>query len=278
MQIKQGIVFTSFKYTMYALLFINTISFYAINSASEQITNHEGLALGEIIVAYADAIDSASWLLLLLLFEFETSFDPPEKHEFWIQPLIGAATIACWVVIVYSFYGYVGGLDMLGDFAAYAGPDPCSLNDAGALFVASLDDYIPLDPSHCAAMASGALYSAELNMYATPDSFALLKRLIWIDVINAGAWIIVAGIIEFEIFLRVTRGVSPEFLRIANIVKFPFWMILVGATILWWIYGTFLDAWDAFLWIAAFFFIELNMIAKHEERAKKRSARNSPEV
>lgn len=93
MQIKTGIVYTSFKYAMYALLLLNTLYFFEVNSAAEAATNGGRVALGDLIVAYADAIDSGSWVLLLLLFEIETSYHPPAKHEYWIQPLIGGATL-----------------------------------------------------------------------------------------------------------------------------------------------------------------------------------------
>jgi len=275
MQIKTGIVYTSFKYAMYALLLLNTLYFFEVNSAAEAATNGGRVALGDLIVAYADAIDSGSWVLLLLLFEIETSYHPPAKHEYWIQPLIGGATLLCWAVILYSFYGYVGGLEMLKGFSAYSGGDPCAHSGSGALFAKTLDDYVPLDTANCAALGAGALFSADLNMFASPESFSLVKRLIWTDVINAGTWIIVAGIIELEIFMRVTGRATKKFLKVADAIKLPFWIVLVIAVFYWWALGAPVDAWDAFLWIAAFFFIELNMIAKHEERARRRAEKSS---
>lgn len=275
MQIKSGIVYTSFKYTMYALLLINTFYFFEINSAAEQATFKDGLDVGDLIVAYADAIDSLAWVILLLLFEFETSYEPPERHRKWVQPLIAAGTLLCWAVIIYSFYGYYGGLDMLTGFAAYAGPDPCNVTGSAALFAVSLDDYVPLDAENCLALGDSAYFSAELTMFASAENLGLIKRLLWTDVVNAGSWIVVAGIIELEIFLRIARRATPQFLRVANIVKAPFWIVLIVAVVYWWVLGSALDAWDAFLWIAAFFFIELNMIAKHEERARRRAESGS---
>lgn len=275
MQSKSGLAYTAFKYAMYALLLINTVYFFEMNSAAEAATSTGALSLSDVIVAYADAIDSGVWLLLLLLFEVETSYNPPERHEKWVQPLIGGATMICWAFIVYSFYGYIGGLDMMRGFAAYAGADPCSLAGTGALFANSLDDYSPLTVENCGALAAGALYSAETNMFATPEAFSVMNRLIWTDIVNAGSWIIVAGIIELEIFMRVTGRLTPGFLRVCNIIKFPFWALLVVAVVYWWVLDEPVDAWDAFLWIAAFIFIEINMIAKHEERAK-RHARAAP--
>jgi hypothetical protein len=275
MQIRSGIVYNSFKYAMYALLLINTFYFFEINSAAEQATFKSGVSLSDFIVAYADAIDSLAWVALLLLFEIETSYDPPERHRIWVQPLIAGATLLCWAVIVYSFYGYYGGLDMLPGFSVYAGPDACALIGTDAHFAVSLDEYVPLDAANCVEIAAGAQYSADLNMFAPHDNFSMIKRLLWTDVVNAGAWIVVAGIIELEIILRIAGRATPQFLRIANIVKAPFWVVLAVAVVYWWMLDAPLDAWDAFLWIAAFFFIELNMIAKHEERARRRAEQKS---
>lgn len=275
MKIFSGLAYTLFKYAMYALLFINTIYFFEMNSAAEAATFKDGVSFGDIIVAYADAIDSASWLLLLLLFEFETSYDPPERHEKWIQPLIGFATLLCWAVIVYSFYGYYGSVAMLDGFERYVGADACGRAGTDALFAASLDNYVALDAENCRSLAAGAYYNADLDMFATRESFGLLRNLIWVDVVNAGTWIIVAAIIELEIFMRVTGRMTPQFLRKVTIIKAPFWAILVIAVFVWLANGEPVDAWDAFLWIAAFVFIEVNMIAKQESRAQRRArARN----
>lgn len=270
MQIRPGILYTSFKYTMYALLLINTVYFFESNAAAEQATGNGVIALKDLIVVFADAIDSGSWLILLLLYEIETSYEPPEHIEKWFQPLIVFGTLLCWAVIVYSFYGYIGGLGILPAFSNYSGADPCSLVGTGALFAETLDVYPPLDDANCALLAAGAQYNPEINLFATPEKLSVIKRLIWTDIVNAATWIIVAGIIEIEIFLRVTHRATTKILRVFNIVKLPFWIMLVVAVCYWWYLDEPIEAWDAFLWIAAFFFIELNMIAKHEERAKRR--------
>ena len=275
MQFRSGIFYTSFKYAMYALLLINTFYFYESNAAAEEATGNGVVALKDLIVVYADAIDSGAWLLLLLLYEIETSYTPPARHEKWIQPLIASGTVLCWAVIVYSFYGYVGGLGLLNGFAGFSGGDPCSLAGTGALFAETLDDYPPLDAENCRFLSAGALYNSDVNLFASPEKLSLIKKLIWTDIVNAGTWIIVAGIIELEIFMRVTHRATTKFLKICNIVKAPFWAILVIAVLYWWRLGEPIESWDASLWIIAFFFIELNMIAKHEERVKRR-AKSTP--
>jgi hypothetical protein len=180
-------------------------------------------------------------------------------------------TLLFWAAIVYAFYGYVGGLDMLEGFSRYAGADPCLAAGTGASFAISLDDYVPLDAANCASLGAGAFYSADLNMFAAPESLSMIKRLLWTDVVNAGTWIILAALIEYEIFTRVIRRATPRLLRGLHLVQAPLWTILVVDVFYWWSLGEPLDAWDAFLWIACFFFIELNMMAKHEANARRRA-------
>lgn len=272
MQIRQGIVYTSFKYTMFALLAIDIALYYELNSAAEGFTFKEGVTFGDFIVAYADAIDAFAWVGLLVMFEIETSYEPPERYRKWATPLIGAVTLLFWAAIVYSFYGYVGGLDLVNGFAAYSGADPCTLAGTGASFALSLDDYVPLDAQNCASLDAGALYNADINMFASTEALSMINRLTWTDIVNAGAWILLGVLIEFEIFLRVTRRATPKILKALHRVQIPFWAVLVVDVFYWWSLGEPLDAWDAFLWIACFFFIELNMMAKHEENARRHGA------
>lgn len=275
MKIRTGKVYTSFKYAVFALLLINTAYFFEVNSAAEAATFANGVSFADLIVAYADGIDSLAWLLLLLMFEIETSYEPSERHRHWVGPLIGTTTLFLWAIIIYAFYGYVGSADMVKGFAVYEGAPPCSLAESGAQFAVRLNEYVALDAENCRRLASGALYRADLNMFATRDSLALINRLNWTDVVNAGTWIVLGLLIELEIFLRVTHRATPERLRILHIIQFPLWIILVVAVLYWWALGEPVEAWDAFLWIACFFFIELNMMAKHEENARRRAREES---
>lgn len=275
MRIRQGIVFNSFKYTMFALLAIDIALFYELNSAAEGFTFRNGVTLGDFVVAYADAIDAFAWVGLLVMFEIETSYEPPERWRKWATPLIGAATLLFWAVIVYSFFGYAGGLEFSDGFAPFAGGDPCALAGTGAAFANSLNDYAPLDARNCASLGAGAYYNSDANMFASANALSMIKRLSWTDVVNAGTWIILGALIEFEIFLRVTRRAAPNLLRLLHRLQSPFWAVLVIDVFYWWALGEPLDAWDAFLWIACFFFIELNMMAKHEENARRHADRIS---
>ncbi len=54
-------------------------------------------------------------------------------------------------------------------------------------------------------------------------------------------------------------------LKINKYLKGFFYGLLFVCAIYWGFEGSFLDFWDAFLWLVAFIFIELNIFQWHEE-------------
>ncbi|HOP18676.1 MAG TPA: hypothetical protein PLV61_11425 [Parvularculaceae bacterium] len=272
MIIRTGAFYQAFKYSIYAALTINTVYFFIENFAGAAYTYRDGLALTDIIVAYTDAIDTAAWLVLLLLLELETWVIPDAKLKGWVDALLSALSFLCWAVILYSFYGYVATLGVPFGFAPYAGPDPCGLAGTGAAFASSLGEYQPLDAENCLALANGALFNAGDNMFTTPENLSLIKRLAWTDVVNAGTWVLIVIILELEIYLQSSRLVGTIWFYAYKSFKFLLYFILIVDAAYWWMLSSPWDAWDALLWIVAFFFIEMNMLSWQEENAKLRAA------
>ena len=272
MLIRTGIVFQSFKYAIFALLAINTAAFFAENFASVAHTYKDGLKPGDIIVAYADAIDTAAWLVLLLLLELETFVIPDEKIKGWLDGAISVVSFACWATILYALYGYVGSVDAPYHFTPYAGFEPCSLADTGASIARGLDDFVPLDAENCVEVANGAWFNADLNSFAAKENVSVMKRLAWTDVLNASVWVLIVVILELEIYLKSSKAFGTKFFFAYKSFKLLLYGILLLNVLYWWALGDALDAWDAFLWLVAFFFIEMNMIAWQEENARKRAA------
>ena len=56
----------------------------------------------------------------------------------------------------------------------------------------------------------------------------------------------------------------------AKYIKGFFYTILLICAIYWGVEGSFLDFWDAFLWLVAFIFIELNIFQWHSETEEER--------
>lgn len=272
MLIRTGIVYQTFKYAIYALLAINTAAYFTQNFESVAETRRDGLAPAEIIVAYSDAIDTAAWLVLLLLLELETFVIPDEKIKGWVDGAISAASFLCWAFILYSLYGYIGSVAEPYGFAPLAGRDPCADAEAGALLAKGLGDYVPFAAEDCAALAAGALYNSDYGAYATADVVSTMKRLAWTDVVNASVWVGIVVILELEIYLKSSKLFGSKFFLAYKSFKLLLYAILLVDAFYWLALGDPLGAWDAFLWLVAFFFIEMNMLAWQEENARKAAA------
>ena len=83
--------------------------------------------------------------------------------------------------------------------------------------------------------------------------------------INAGTWLIIVVLLQAEVWLQLKDKLTDHLLRIDKISKGFFYSILFVCAAYWGIKGTFLDFWDAFLWLVAFIFIELNIFQWHTE-------------
>jgi hypothetical protein len=272
MIISNRALFQAFKYFIYALLAVNAGYFFVDNFSGSGFLYEEGLKLSDIIVAYTDAIDTAAWLILLILLELETWVIPDEKIKGWLDGIMSVISFACWAVILYSFYGYAATLGVPFGFEPYAGPDPCGLIAAGASFALSLGDYAPLDAENCATLAAGAFYSAGDHMFTTAENLSVITRLAWLDVLNAGVWVLIVVILELEIYLKSSKLVGTKFFIAYKAFKGFLYLILIVDVFYWWMLDAPWDAWDAFLWLVAFFFIEMNMLSWQEENAKRRAA------
>lgn len=276
---RNRLLFQAFKYAIYALLAMDVGLFFVENVASTSFTNNQGLSFSDIIISFTDTIDTAAWLVLLLLLELETYVIPDEKIHGPVDMVLTSLSFACGAIILYSFYGYIGTLGVPLGFTEYNGPDPCGLISTGVNFASSLDAYTPLGIENCAQLASGAFFNADLNMFASADSLSLMKRLAWLDVLNAAVWIIIVIVLELEVFLQSSKLVGTKFFAIYKWSKLLLYGTLAINVFYWGYLGQSIEAWDAFLWLIAFFFIEMNLLSWQEEVAsshKSDTADNSP--
>ena len=103
-------------------------------------------------------------------------------------------------------------------------------------------------------------------MLAAPYGLLAAQRLALVDVINAGAWILVVVLLEIDVRV-LTRwdDMSRYAVHLWKGVKLMLYTTLVVAAIFWGFKGNFLDFWDAALWLFAFVFIELNVFEWQQE-------------
>ncbi len=92
-----------------------------------------------------------------------------------------------------------------------------------------------------------------------------IRRLAWVDVINAAVWLLIVLVLEIDVRLQEHERFEGLAFRLSSAAKFVLYSVLLLAAIYWGFKGDFVDFWDAFLWLVAFVFIELNVVEWREE-------------
>jgi len=215
--------FQAFKYIVYALLAMNIFWFYVEEGLAANVLFPNGVGIGVMIEAYAATIDTAAWVVLLLMFELET-YVLEEEH--FTRPVVwslhGLRAI-CYAIIVYAFYGYVANL-------------------------------LALDG-----------VQAPVGIEGQENTIVLA----WLDVINSAVWLLVVIVLEIDVRLQEGNRYEGAALYASNAIKAVLYALLLLASIYWGVNGDFVDFWDAFLWLVAFIFIELNVFEWRQESHKQ---------
>lgn len=264
-------LFPLFKYTIYALLTLNVYLFFAEEWAASAYRFEDGIAFADIIEGFAASIDTAAWVVLLLMFELETVLTDDRLGRRTML-FMHALRALCYVVIVYAFYGYLSKLLFLSGAAPLPDvQDLCRLVSGDWAYTVDLDEYAPLTAANCATFSSaGTFYQLPgLNAAVDPAGLTAITRLAWVDVINSGVWLIVVFLLELDVRLQEKDRLEGLALRASTAAKYVLYSILLLAAIYWGVMGDFVDFWDAFLWLVAFFFIEVNVVEwRHESEAE----------
>jgi len=260
------VVYTIFKWTTYALLCINAFLFWLEDAAAAEHLYVDGVTLAEWIQAYAPTIDTSAWIVLLLIFEFETSVIPHEKLKGGLKWSLTVLTAACYATLCFTFYGYVHLLVLSYQFTPFAVEDACNLVAAGYSSMIDIGEFVPLSAENCLAYTSGEIFRlADLDIIADPAAISLAHRLAWTDVANATAWLGVVAVLEADVWMQLKGTLTAGFVTLSKVAKVLFYGTLVACAVQWQIEGGFVDVWDAYLWLIAFVFIEMNFFEWHEE-------------
>lgn len=253
-------LFTALKYLTYTLLFMNVFLFLQEELGSLAHTFTGSMSFSQYVQVFAATIDTAAWFLLLILFELETSVLDDARIRGTVRLALHGVRGLCYVAILYAFSGYCAELLTLYTTTSMpSGWDAClTTADQWSLQV-RLDEYVPLTPSNCHQLASGAIRLDGFQIVAPPEVLRAARLLAWTDVINAAAWILVVVVLEVEVRLQLRGRLTDAFMRGTIFIKYGLYATLFVAAAYWGYAGSFLDFWDAFLWLFAFIFIELNV-------------------
>lgn len=259
-------IFTIFKWSIYLLLAWNAILFLQEDLAASAETFGNTITWRNVVEAYSAFIDTSSWVLLLLIFEFETAIIPDQRLKGGLKWFLLAAKAICYFFIVYAFYGYLSKYFVITDLLPFNIADVCSLAGSDWNYVVDLDDYPPIDAAACAVMNGQPLLQIfGTEIIGTTEALDSAWGLAVIDIINAGTWLVIVVMLEVEVWLQLRHDLTDRLLDLGKYLKGFFYFILFLAAAYWGFEGSFLDFWDAFLWLVAFIFIELNIFQWHGE-------------
>jgi hypothetical protein len=268
LSINSSRLFQLFKYAVYVLLAVNIYLFWNQEVLAAAVQFPNGVAISDLIDAYAATIDTAAWVILLLMFELETYVLDDNHYTPAVTWSLHGVRILCYTFIVYAFYGYVINLTYLYQATPLAGiSDICTLVADGWSFATNLDEYALLTAANCGSFSDAGSYLRFDGIPAVVDATGLkdIRNLAWVDVINAAVWLLVVLVLEIDVWLQERNRFEGAALWISNASKFVLYFTLLLAAIYWGINGDFVDFWDAFLWLVAFIFIELNVFEWREE-------------
>lgn len=259
-------VFTIFKWAVYLLLAWNAVQFFQEDLAASAETFGNTITWRNLVEAYSATIDTVAWVVLLLIFEFETAIIPDEKLKGRLSWFLLAIKALCYFFIVYAFYGYVSKYLVITHLAPFSMANICDLVGTDWNYVLRLDEYPPIDAAACASLQGQELLRVSgTEIIGTREALDSARGLTVIDIVNAGTWLVIVALLQLEVLLQLGNHLTDRMLNIGKYLKGFLYSVLFFAAAYWGFEGTFLDFWDAFLWLVAFIFIELNIFQWHEE-------------
>jgi len=236
-----------------------------------------GIAWDRFAEAFSATLDTSAWLLLLWLFELETAIIRDEDLAGALKWIMMVLNVSAYLFILWAFYGYITKFGVLSDTLPFAVDDLCSLVGSGFTWVQDLDQYPPLDAGACAALQGQVLFQISgTEIIGTADAIRAARNLTVIDIINAADWLVIVALLEVEVYLQVKGLLTDRLLLSTKLTKGVLYTILFACAVYWGFLGDFLDFWDAFLWLVAFVFIELNIFQWHEEISEELAEEQEP--
>jgi len=259
-------LFRVFKYTIYCLISLNVYLFFQEDFLASRQTFGDGVTWANVAEAFSATVDTAAWVILLLLFELETAVIPDAMlagRLKWV--LTGVRTVA-YAFITWALYGYITKYGVVADYELFTIADPCSLVGLDYTWIQDLDQYPPLDESSCVALQGESLRQISgTQIIGTAEAVHAARTLTVVDIVNATDWLVIVLMLEAEVYLQLNNLLSRRLLVTIKVTKGFLYSILFACALYWGIYGDFLDFWDAALWLVAFIFIEMNIFQWHDE-------------
>ena len=268
MTIGSNRLYQLFKYGVYFALTLNIFLFYLEESAAAALQYPEGINLDNFREAYSSTVDTFAWVVLLLAFEFETYILDDRHFTPTVIVSLRAVRALAYAVICMAFVGYIDDMFFVSNTVALEGISSlCQLPPGEWSWPHDFGEYTQIIAANCAALsdASSFLRYPDLPIVVDAAQNTEIVRLAWADVINSAAWILVVVVLEIDVWLQEHHRYEGVALHASNAFKFVLYSTLLLVAVYWTFKGDLLDTWDAYMWLVAFVFIELNVLEWRQE-------------
>ncbi|MFK7734370.1 MAG: hypothetical protein AB8B48_22290 [Pseudomonadales bacterium] len=257
------------KWSVYGILVFNGVIYVLDDIGAYQSSIGADASFADVLETFATSIDTAAWIGLIFLLELETWLLSDEVLESWIGKLLFSLRVLCYVSIAYAAYGYVA--EAQDNYKVMVREDVkhlCDVAGQGIYLQTDSIDYTTIEPSNCNDLSVGAPFYKIDKKVSLIDAPTLqrVQKMEWINVVNAFVWVIVVLLIEAEVRLQWNDQYGTRWLQGVQQSKTFFYVILWGCAFAWLYFGYRLYGFDAIVWIAGFWAIELNLADWEQER------------
>ena len=259
------------------MLFLNVLYFMREDFLASDHTFRGGVRWTDLGNAFTASIDTIAWFVLLIILELETYTLEVEQMRGKRQMLINAISALCYGFILVALVGYIDKAALIYGFEPVTVASACDFVGQYLSMVNELDDYSPLTATSCFLVdGGGAIWVNEAHsMVSGSDAISEARRLALTDVVNASTWVLIVLFLEFDVFLQLRGGMSEKLQKVIRWMKVILYTTLVVCMFYWVWMGDAMGAWDAFLWLLAFVFIEMNMLDWRKEELEEQALKGA---
>jgi hypothetical protein len=241
-------------------------------TAAGQLLNAQS-TFSDYLNVFTITIDVLAWIILLIIFELETNIVSDETLNRGWKYIFNILSALCYVVIVSAFVGYWGKLEFVTTTLPYTLGNPCDLVGGSTLLMSGMDEYTAITLENCAALDPSNLGQLALQpLIYEKDSLADIAGLAWADFINSGTWLLVVVFLQADIILQLKGLLTRRLMFISGGCKIVLYALLFVVAGYWGVKGTFIDFWDAAMWLAGFMLIDLNILSWNKETEAEKKA------
>lgn len=249
-----------FKWTVYALLFINFLVYLYQDIEAARYTLTERSGLRDYLAAYVTSIDLIAWFTLILFYELETYALVGRGWTGRTKWTVRGVRLVCVMAILNTSFTY--------DIALRAFENPTRLPVAtdvcaytGDWYFLRNREFLEIDAGNCPSIGTGPEFFAIGDGTVLTDRAGLREGLVlaWTDLIESVTWLLIVLAMEASVRLRSTSFANgPLPVAIGRIKAFLYAVILLIA-FYWGSKGQILYLWDEIVWVLGFLVIDGNL-------------------